>query len=229
MASPSTTARSRTPRLDADDALALRTAELAAWARRNARTVMIAAGVVVAVVLVAFFVRYQNQRKADRAAEEWLSVQAAAAQGPSGIAQLAAFATSFDGTAEADVARLAMAQMYLEQNQPQQAVNQARRVADGGGVMDFQGRMMLGAALAASNQKPQAIEAYLKAAEGTDLVYQRQEARSEAALLHEESGNWAGAAQVYRSMLPDAKEGTLDRAVVDLRLAEAESHLGGRR
>ena len=229
MASPSTTARSRTPQaLDADDALAMRAVELATWARRNARMVITVAGVVAAAVVVALLIRYQAQVKADRAAEEWLAVQAATTQGAAGIAPLASFATKFDGTVEADEARLALAQMYLDQNQPQQAVNQARQVVDHGGVMAFQGGMMLGAAQAAAGQKPQAIQAYLKAAESTDLVFQRIEARSEAALLQEEAGNWSAAAEIYRSMLADTKEGTLDRAVTELRLAETESHLAGR-
>jgi hypothetical protein len=230
MASPSTTARSRTPKaLDADDAMAMRAAELAAWARRNVRTILIAAVAVLAIAVVAFFVRYSGQRKADQAATQWLTVESAVAEGPAGAARLSSFATTYDGTPEADEARLSLAQMYLDQNQPQKAVTEARRVADGGGLLAFQGRMMLGGALAAAGQKDAAIAEYVKAAGESDLVYQRQEARSQAALLHEQAGNWTAAAQVYRTMLPDAKEGTLDRAVIELRAAEAEAHLAAPR
>jgi hypothetical protein len=231
MASPTTTtARSRKHQaLSSDDAMAMRAAELSAWARSNARTIMIAAGVLVAIAAVAMFLRWQNQAKADRAASAWLSAQEAVNMGPNGLAQLTSFAGSYDGTPEADEARLAMARIYLDQNQAAKAVTEARRVADGGGVLAFQGRILLGGALAASGQREQAIQTYLQASEESELVYQRQEARSEAALLHEQAGNWAAAAQVYRSMLPDAKEGTLDRAVVELRVAEAEAHLSARR
>jgi hypothetical protein len=230
MASPSTATRKRThTALDADDAMAMRAAELAAWAGRNVRTILIVFGVVLAAAVVAFFIRYQNQAKADQAATQWLSVQAAAQQGTGGVAQLTSFATTYDGTPEADEARLALATMYMDQNQPQRAVNEARRVAEGGGLLAYQGRMLLGAALAAAGQRDQAVAAFTTAASESDLLYQRQEARSEAALVHEQAGNWAAAAQMYRSMLADAKEGSTDRAVVELRIAEAEAHLVGRR
>ena len=48
----------------------MRAAELGAWARRNARNIIIAAAVVLAALLVFFFVRWQGQQKADRAAAD---------------------------------------------------------------------------------------------------------------------------------------------------------------
>ena len=230
MASTSTTARSRKPQaLDAEDAMAMRAAELAAWAQRNIRTVIIAAGVVLVLLLVFFATRLTSQRRAERAAAQWLQVQDAAQQGTAGVPRLASFANSFDGTPESAEARLAVASIYLDQNQPQNAIPEARRVADAGGPMSFQGWMLLGAAQARANQRDAAIQTYLKAADETELVFQQQEARSEAALLNEEAGKWTAAAQIYATMLADTEEGTMDRSVVELRKAEAESRAAGAR
>jgi predicted negative regulator of RcsB-dependent stress response len=231
MASPSTTARNRAPQasLEAEDRIAMRAAELAAWARRNVQTIGIVTGIVLAVVIGTLVYRWNQQRKADEAAVQWLQVQSAAAEGPAGVARLTTFANNYAGTNEADEARLTLAGMYLDQNQAAKAAEEARRVAEGGGVMAFQGRMMLGAALAKQNQRDQAIAAYLQAASETDLLFQRQEARSEAALLYEEAGNWAKAAETYRAMLQETEKGTVDRTIMELRVAEAEARAGARR
>lgn len=224
-----TTARSRTPKaLDADDAMALRAAELAAWAQRNVRTILTAAVAVLAVFAVIFGMRYMNLRKADRAAAAWMEVQGAVDQGPAGLPRLTSFATTYAGTAEAAEARLAAAAIYLRQNQPQQAIDQARRVADAGGFFAYRGLMSLGAAQAQAGQRAEAIQSYLKAAEETEMAFERQEARIEAALLHEEASNWKGAAEIYRSMIPDTEEGSPDRGIIELRATEAEARAGAR-
>lgn len=51
------------------------------------------------------------------------------------------------------------------------------------------------------------------------------EALNQAALLQEGAGNWQGAADLYREILKDTEEGTVDRSVIEMRLAEAEGHL----
>jgi len=231
MASSSTTARNRAPQasLDAEDRLAMRAAELAAWARRNVQTILIVAAVALVAVVGTLMYRWNQQRRADEAATQWLQVQGAVNAGPAGIAQLSTFANNYAGTNEADEARLAMANLYLDQNQAQRAVEEARKVADRGGVMAVQGRMLLGAALAKLGQRDQAIAAYMQAADEAELLFQRYEARSEAALLYEEAGNWAKAAETYRAMLQDTEEGTVDRSIMELRVAEAEARAGVRR
>ncbi|HEX8429793.1 MAG TPA: hypothetical protein VF625_00855, partial [Longimicrobium sp.] len=105
----------------------------------------------------------------------------------------------------------------------------ARAVAESDGPVEFQGRMMLGAVMARTGNRAGALAAYAEAASETDLSYQRQEARSEAALLHESAGEWKEAAAMYRQMLADTEEGTMDRSIVEMRVAEAEGHLVGAR
>lgn len=230
MASSSTTARNRASQtLDAEDRLAMRAAELAAWAKRNVQTILIVAAVALVAVAGTLMYRWNQQRKADEAAVQWLQVQSAADAGPQGAVQLSTFASNYAGTNEADEARLALANLYLGQGQAPKAAEEARKVADRGGVMAVQGRMLLGAALAKQGQRDQAIAAYLQAATDSDLLFQKQEARSEAALLYEEAGNWAKAAETYRAMLQDTEEGTMDRAIMELRVAESEARAGVRR
>jgi predicted negative regulator of RcsB-dependent stress response len=228
MASPSA-ARTRRPQtaLEPEDAFAMRAAELSAWAQRNVRNILIAAGVLCVLVAGIIFWQISKQRAAAAAAAEYLSVSQAS--GPAGIARMERFVAQYPNTPEADQARLALASQYLDSNQTPKALAHARSVAESGGPIEFQGRMMLGAVLARTNDRKGALAAYADAARETDLPFQRQEARSEAALLHESAGEWKEAAAMYRQMLADTKEGTMDRSIVEMRVAEAEGHLIGAR
>ena len=57
------------------------------------------------------------------------------------------------------------------------------------------------------------------------MDFQRAEALNQAAILQEGAGNWQGAADLYREMLKDTKEGTMDRSIIEMRLAEAEAKI----
>lgn len=232
MASPSSVARTRRPNVhaDPDDAMSVRAAEWLDWAQKNARLI-IGAGVVLALAAAGFFYyRWYKQDQASRAAAQYTQVSATAAQaGLQGVKPLEDFVRQYDGTNEADEARLALAGIYLDANQPQKALPYAQEVAGSGGPLSFQGRMIQGAVQARTNQRDAAIATFLGAAEDAELLYQRMEARDEAAQLREMAGDWKGAADVYRQMIEDTEEGSADRAFLQMRLAEAEMRARGGR
>ena len=226
MASPSVARTRRAPStIDSDDALAMRAAEVGEWARRNARrilTVAAVAGVVLLAALAYFFWQQSNEAKASA---EYLRVSSAAAPGTQRTAQLEGFVARYGGTTEGQEARLELAGLYLDANQPQKALPHARSVADASGDLKYQGQLMLGAVLARTNDRAGAVQAYRDAAGTTKLKFQRAEALNQAALLQEGAGNWQGAADLYREILKDTEEGSVDRSVIEMRLAEAEGHL----
>ena len=227
MASPA--AARRTPRntIESDDAVAMRAAELAEWARRNARAILI--GAVVALVAVGGYMAYRMSadQRAERASQQYLTVQqnvATTADSAAARRELESFIRRFDGTREADEARLELGQRLLGAGQVKEAIPHFRAVAEGGSPMAYQGASLLGAALAQDGQRDQAIRAYLDIADDAELQYQKQQARSEAAILHEQAGNWKAAADLYRVMRDASKEGSLERSILELRVAEAEGH-----
>ena len=230
MASPSAVReRSRTT-VDPDDAVMLRAAELAEWARRNARLIM---GLAVAVLLAAgafLYYQFDKNSRAERASSEFLALQAALSSTPDSAAatrQLESFARKFPGTVEGAEARLQLGMNYLRGNQPKKAITELRPIAEGDTPLAFQATSLLAAAHAADGQRDLAIRTYLAAAEDTDLAYQKQEVLQQAAVLREEAGDWKGALELYRQILETTEEGSLERGIVELRVAEAEARVGG--
>lgn len=229
MASPSVARTRRAPAtIESDDAFAMRAAEVRAWATRNIRRIMMVAAVLGAVLLaaLAYFLWQQNTRA--KASAEFLRVSSDVSPGPQRTAALERFVARYGGTVEGREARLELAGLYLDANQPQKALPHARAVAGAGGDLRYQGQLMLGAVLARSNDRAGAVKAYQDAAGTADLDFRRAEALNQAALLEEGAGNWQAAADLYRQILKDTEEGSLDRSVIEMRLAEAEGHIAAK-
>ena len=229
MASPSV-ARTRRPpaSIESDDAFAMRAAELAEWAKRNTRRILTTAAVIGALMAVALVYWFSQQRTAAKASTAYLEL-AGSAPGTQRTQALERFVAQFGGTTEGKEARLELASTYLDANQPARALPHAREVARSGGDLKYQGQLMLGAVLARNNDRPGAIQAYRDAAAASELDFQRAEALNQAALLEESAGNWSGAATLFREMLKDTEEGSMDKSIIEMRLAEAEGRAAARR
>ncbi|MDQ3556368.1 MAG: hypothetical protein M3409_06285, partial [Gemmatimonadota bacterium] len=95
-----------------------------------------------------------------------------------------------------------------------------RRVREG--PLGAQGALLLAAAQAEAGQRDAAISTYLRIAGEAPMRFRQEEALSQAALLRQQGGDAAGAAELYRRLLELAEEGSLERGVYEMRLAEAE-------
>lgn len=225
MASPSVARRAPRNAIDSDDAVMMRAAELATWAQKNARAILIATAVLVVVVAGALYYQIYKGQRADRAASAYLAVQAALPADTLGaVRQLTAFAANYDGTTEAAEARILAAQLLLGKNQAAQAVETVRPVANGSTPVKEQGEGILGAALAAAGKRQEAIDAYTTLAGHARLQYMKQDALTEAAILREQAGEWKAAADLYRQALESTEKGSRDRVLTEMHLAEAEAH-----
>src|SRR5829696_734317 len=143
----STVARSRRPqsKIDSDDALAIRAAELSAWARRNARMIIAVSAVALVVVGGLVVSKFQQAQQRAAAAERLLALSAnPAVLTAAGTSELETYIRQYDGTPEADEARMMLAQSLLDQGQPAKAIPHLRKVADGGSGLAPQAYMMLG-------------------------------------------------------------------------------------
>lgn len=225
----STVARSRQPQppIGGEDALSLRAAELAAWAKRNVRLIIAVAAVVLVVVTGLVVYRVQQAQTSAEAAERLLALrQNPATATPAGTAELQTFVQRYAGTQEADEARLMLAQARMDAGQPAEAVQALEPLAQSGSPLAAQAAMMMGSAHAEAGDREAAVSAFERAAERADARYQTFEALGQAALMHEEAGDHAAAAAVYERMLAEADEASMQQAVIQMRLTEVRARAG---
>jgi predicted negative regulator of RcsB-dependent stress response len=234
MAPPSVASRSKQSARAAatDDVIAARALEFAAWAKRNARLVIATTAVVGAVLagLIYYYFFYQPQRQ-ERAAIQFMQVERTVAAGNAQLAQrdLRDFIRRFDGTVEADEARLMLARQYLEANQARQAIPVLKEIsADVGTPLGAQAGLLLGSAQSQAGERDAAVQTLLKVAGGSKTEYYQQEALSEAALLQQQAGKYGEAAELWRRLVNGAEEGSMERSVYEMRLAEAEGRALGK-
>lgn len=228
MASPSLASRSKQtgrPPSDTDDVVMARAIEFAAWARKHAR-IVIGTAIVSAVVVggLIWYYRFERPRVAAKASVEFMQVERTAAGNPA-LAErdLRAFIQRFGGTPEADQARLLLARQHLEANAPKNAIPVLQAVeADYERPLGAQAGLLLGAAQAQAGNRDAAIATYLRVADEAENAFHREEALSEAALLRQQAGNHAGAAELWRRLVEGAEEGSIQRSIYEMRLAEAE-------
>lgn len=231
LSSSSTVSRTRQPSsaLHPDDAMALRAAALASWAKRNARMIIGISVVAVAVIGGLIVWKYTQAQRQAAAAENLLSLRAnPTVVTAAGSRELEAFIQKYDGTTEADEARLLVAEARLNSGNPKAAVTELTQLAGSGSPMAAQAGLMLGSAHAQAGDGPAAIRAYEQAAEKTRLRYQRFEALGQAALQYEVAGNHKAAADVYRRLLEEAEPNSQQATIVEMRMTEALAKAGGR-
>lgn len=227
--SSSTVARSRQSHsaLHPDDAMALRAAALSAWAKRNARMVISIAAVALVVVGGLLVWKYSQAQRRAAAAEALLALRAnPATETAAGAGQLQNFISTYDGTQEADEARLMLAESRLNAGNARAAIADLTRLANGGSPLAAQAAMMLGSAHAQAGDRAAAIRAYEQAAEKSRLRYQRFEALGQAALQHELGGNYQAAAEAYRKVLAETEPNTQQATIVEMRITEALARAG---
>jgi len=227
----STVARSRSPqsKLDSDDALALRAAELSAWARRNARMIIGIAAVALVVVGGLLVYKYSQAQKRAAAGERLLAMSVNPVLLTSaGTSELEKFIRQYDGTPEADEARMMLAQSLLDARQPRPAMTHLQKVAGGRSKLSVQALMMMGSAHAQAGDRAAAIRSYQQAADRAGMKYQKFEALGQAALQHEAGGNWKAAAEIYQGLLAQTEKGSQQATVIEMRMTEALARSGGR-
>lgn len=227
MASASAARRTSRTAVESDDAVMMRAAEMSAWAKKNARLVMYAGGAVVLLLGAVIYYQFYKGQRAERAATAFLALQSSLpSDTPGVIRRLETFAGTYGGTSEGAEARILAAQLWMDKGDAKKAIAAVRPAADGGTAVAPQAKMTLAAALAADGQRQQAIDTYLSVANGAELAYLKQDALTAAAVLREAANDWRGAAELYRQAVATTEENTADRALLQLRLTEAEAHAG---
>ena len=226
-AQPAASRKKPTAQASSEDLFTARALEFTDWARTNIRLII---GVVVALaVIVGGLIYYRMYRAAreERAAVEFAQVEQTAASGnlPLATRDLQAYVRRYEGTSYGDEAALALAQIYLGQDSAAKAVavlqGATERIDDS--VVGPQSALLLGAAQQAAGKPDLAIQAYLAVADEAEMEMYKVQGLQNAAILRAERGDFKGAAELYRRLVDLQDEGSLDRQLYEMRLAEAEA------
>lgn len=209
---------------DPDDVFLARLLEFSTWARQHLR--LLVAGVIVLAIAIFAVVQYFDYREtmAERAAIRLLEVRSTAAAGNTALAarDLETFLDDFEGTPATTEARMLLAQLYLLQDQPQQAIDVIRPVTDASdNVISTAAGILLAGAYEAADQPDRAIEQYLETADDAEYRFQRREALEDAARLRVARGDHAGAIDLYDQLIELAPEDA-ERDVYRMRRTEVE-------
>lgn len=233
MASPSVASRSKRPArpVESDDVVLARALQFSAWARRNARLIIALA--VVAAVAVGGYIYYRiwEAQRAEKASIRFMQVEQTVMSGNATLAErdLKDLIHRFDGTDEADEARLMLAKIYLDGGQPKKAVPILEAATDNlKSPIGVQRSMLLATAQTLAGDREGAVKTYQRVGDDAPMQFQREEALQDAALLREQTGNYAAAAQIWRRLADGAEEGSFQRSLFEMRAAEAEGHAQGK-
>lgn len=227
MSAQSATGARRPPAPESEDALVVRALEFSAWAKRNIRLIVAAAVVAVVVVGGLIYWRMYRQDRLDRAAAEFVQLQQTVASGNTALAarDMEQYVRRFEGTVYAEEARLALAQLHLQQDSASRAVEvlsgATSRISSS--PLGPQAALLLAAAQQAVGDDAGALSTYMAVADNADLSFRRVAALEAAAQLQSTSGEHAAAAELYRRLVDMSDENTPERRLYEMRLAEEEA------
>jgi len=215
---------------EAEDAFVARVYQASTWAQENTQTLILLLLILAAIIAGGvYYIDYRGQRT-DQAVVQLEQIQQVANFGDQQQAktQLADFITRFDGTLYANEARLILAELHLEDAEPELALTVLEdsdlTLGDPLGVQIA----ILEAKVLESTGDLEAAEAlYLNVAEGTELGFQRIDALEDAARARELQGDHAGAAQLFQQIVDELEPGDQELPYYQMRLAEASTGAAG--
>lgn len=194
-----------------------------AWARENARTLIVAGAVIVALVIGFLVYRnYSNAREIGAAnALNDLRTTVASGNVPLALRDGEALVSRYNGTEAANEARLMLGELYLQVNQPQQAVDVLGPLGrDVNAPLGFNAAMLMAAAYEAAGQTDQAIQAYTRVGRSARFLFQQIAGYEEAARVQAAAGDADGAIASYERILALIDENAPERSFYEMRIAE---------
>lgn len=212
-----------------EDAFVVAALETSVWAKNHQRIII--GATLAAAILLGGFLYYRNfqTNKAERAIAELTNVRQTVLQGNRNLAEndLQTYVNKYSGTAAADEARLMLAQVYLENNKPAEAIRTIEKLAGNPGKAGgATAALLLGAAYEAANQKDKAEATYLRVADKARFGFEKREALERAAALRLAANNAAGAAELYEQAMNTYPADAPERSVYEMRRAEVQAATG---
>ncbi|MFW6079649.1 MAG: tetratricopeptide repeat protein [Gemmatimonadota bacterium] len=212
-----------------DDAFIARVLSLSAWAKANARAVIVGATVLALVVLAGIY--YVNFQKGMRQqAEVRLNeVRQAVSTGNEAVARrdLQTLVSEFDGTPAAREGRILLARLHLENGEPGETIPIVRPIAeDLEEPLGVAAATLLAAAYEAADRPDRAEAVRLRIADDARFTFQRREALQDAARARLADGDATGAVELYTRLVEMTPDTASERGLYEMRLAEARAVAG---
>jgi len=191
------------PKVSDDDKFVAGVLEASTWAKRNQQKVVIAGIALAVAAIAAWGVASSRANMMDDALVELERVTGTAQVGDPEQAkvELTQFLDQFGGTPLAGEARLHLATLYLETNQPGQALSTLNE--SGIGARDILGPQVLtlkARAYEAQGEWQRAADTYIELSDAAELEFQRRSAMEDAARVMAEMGQYAAAAELYAEL-----------------------------
>ncbi|MGW8268550.1 MAG: YfgM family protein, partial [Longimicrobiales bacterium] len=223
--------RMREEKKEPEDAFVEKIVVVSNWAKKNTQALVIAGVAVVILVAGAIYVQRVRENRLQQAVAQLEQVQQAVAYGEreAAKASLNQYLATFEGTPYALEARLVLGQVYLEESNPEAAVETlapAVREMDTAPV-GLQAAFLLAAAYEDMGRPDEAERTFLRIANTADMTFQIREALAGAARIRSNQGDHAGAVELYEDVLRDMDENDQERSYWEMKLQEAAAHLMG--
>jgi predicted negative regulator of RcsB-dependent stress response len=211
---------------DPDDVFVTRVLEASAWAKANARALVLGGAALLVLVVGALWYVQTQRTLREQASAQINEVRHTVMSGNRMLAirDLEAFLNRFGRTPAAGEARLMLGQLYLEEGQVQEAKDAVSRLARSPGEpMGAPAAFLLAAAHEAASEPQDAEQVYLRIGERGRFDYQRREALDNAAQIRVRRGDVAGAAELYERLIAMTPEEMPERNAFEMRLAEVRA------
>lgn len=211
--------------VDQEDAFVATTLQATQWAQRNRPILTL--GIVLAALIAAgvvYYARYQGTLNSGAALQLEEIQQRLDGGDPTGAQDdLQLFLERFGGTPSADEARIALAQISASAGEYEAAAEALEPLArDLGNPLGAQAAGLLAAISEDAGNLETAEALYLRLADRSRLGFQVRDALAAAARIRWESGDAAGAMELYDRLLGQMDEAVPGRDLVEMRRAEAE-------
>jgi predicted negative regulator of RcsB-dependent stress response len=222
--------RAQEEKKEPEDAFIEKVVEVSNWAKRNSQALVIAGVAVVILVAGAMYVQGVRENRIQQAVAQLEQVQQAVAYGDRDAAKasLNQYLATFEGTPYALEARLVLGQVYLEESNPEAAVETlapAVREMDSAPI-GLQAAFLLAAAYEELGRPDEAERTFLRIANTAEMTFQIREALAGAARIRAGQGNFAGAVELYEDVLRGMDENDQERSYWEMKLQEASARLG---
>ncbi len=218
-----TAARVRRPRTEPDDVVVATVFEWSEWARRNARLVIIVLAVAVVAVLAFLYLHSRSIAREALAATRLAEVRQTVASGnlPLATKDLQEFIGTFGKTRAGIEGRLLLAQVQLQQGQPDGAAEVLRDFSSDDALLNASRLLLLGGAYEQAGDTAKAIDSYLAVGNSDAFEFQRREGLENAARLQMQTGRPAEAARLYGRLADMVADEPSQQSIYRMRQAEA--------
>lgn len=199
------------------------------WSRENSRVLAITLGVVAVVAVAAFWYTSQQRQLENQAAARFTQVQQTVASGNVQLAirDLETYLSQFGGTEAANQARLLLASILMEQDQPDEAMDALGSLPDDiDEPFGLPAARIQAAALEESGNLDEAAAAYQRIARDARFTFERREALADAARVRFQEGEPEAAARLYQEIVDTFEADEQGRGYYEIRLGEARAAAG---